>query len=143
MSGFELNEWINVLPADVFDALSDPHKAPAIMPNIKRMEQTTPGAVGLGTRFHEVRVVNGKEAETDLEVVAYQRPRVYAVATEQSGITVTYTYGLQEQDGGTQVDLRCAVTTQGVKRFLLPIVAGIMKREDGDHLRQLKAALET
>ena len=106
------------------------------------MVQTTPGDVGPGTKLHEVRIVNGKEASTELEVVTYQRPNAYSVTTTQSGIDVTYSYRLRAEKGGTQVSLMCAVTTQGVRRFLLPIVAGIMKREDGNHLVQLKVALE-
>lgn len=142
MSQFTLDEWIEKPPAVVFSALSDPTQAPHIMPNIKSMTQLTDGPVGVGTRFREVRVVNGKEAETDLDVVAYEAPVRYGVAAVQSGITVTYDYRLQPANGGTQLNLTCVVSAAGIKKLMLPIVAGIMKKEDGDHLQQLKTALE-
>ena len=142
MAGFTATNWINQSPTTVFEALSNPEKAPKIMPNIKSMEKTTSGKVGVGTKFHEVRVVNGKEAATDLEVVAYDHPRRYGVTAVQSGIHVTYFYDLRAEKGGTAIDLTCVVEASGLKKLMLPIVAGIMKKEDGNHLEQLKVALE-
>jgi carbon monoxide dehydrogenase subunit G len=142
MAGFTATNWINQPPATVFESLSSPKKAPKIMPNIKSMTQTTTGAVGVGTKFHEVRLVNGKESETDLEVVAYDQPRRYGVKATQSGIDVTYFYDLKPERGGTTIDLECVVEGSGLKKLMLPIVAGVMKKEDGNHLETLKLALE-
>ena len=142
MSGFQLNTWIDSSPQTVFSTLMDPLQAAEIMPNIQSMEQITAGDVAVGTRFREARMVNGKVAETELEVIAFEAPHRYGVAAEQEGITVSYYYDLVPQNGGTQVDLECVVSAKGLKKMMLPVVAGVMKKEDGKHLQQLKAALE-
>jgi hypothetical protein len=54
----------------------------------------TNGPVGAGTRFRKTRRVQGKEQQTELEVVAYRPAQQYLVAAEQSGVRVTYHYQL-------------------------------------------------
>lgn len=142
MSEFELSEWINAAPESVFAVMTDPGWAPDVIKNVKQMEKLTDGPVRTGTRFRETRVVNGKEAQTELTVIACQPPRHYAVSTEQSGITVTYTYTLVPENGGTRVQLHANITGGGLKKLALPVVASIMRREDGNHLENLKTAVE-
>jgi uncharacterized protein YndB with AHSA1/START domain len=142
MSGFTLNEWINESPQTVFEALMNSELAPQIMHNIKSMTKLTNGDVRVGTQFREIRLVNGKEQTTDLEVIAYDAPQRYGVKASQSGIDVSYFYDLTPQNSGTQVDLECVVSTTGLKKLMLPIVAGVMKKEDGDHLKQIKQFFE-
>lgn len=142
MSEFELSEWINAAPESVFAVMTDPGRAPDVIKNVKQMEKLTDGPVRTGTRFRETRVVNGKEAQTELTVIACQPPRHYAVSTEQSGITVTYTYTLVPENGGTRVQLHANITGGGLKKLALPVVASIMRREDGNHLENLKTAVE-
>ncbi|MDX1418299.1 MAG: hypothetical protein R3293_29130, partial [Candidatus Promineifilaceae bacterium] len=69
-------------------------------------------------------------------------PQKYVVSAEQSGITVTYTYLLRRERSGTQVDLQADISSNGLKKLMLPVVTSIMKREDGDHLQHLKVAVE-
>jgi hypothetical protein len=40
------------------------------------------------------------------------------------------------------VDLVCEVKASGLKKLVLPMVASILKKEDGDHLQKVKDALE-
>ena len=83
--------------------------------------------------------MNGKEETTDLEVIKFENPSKYGVKATQSGIDVAYYYTLTPKNGGTQIDLECVVSTNGLKKLMLPIVAGVMKKEDGNHLIQIKA----
>ena len=142
MAEFELSEWINAAPETVFAVMTDPARAPDVIKSVTQMEKLTDGPVRTGTRLRETRVVNGKEAQAEMTVIAYQPPSHYAVAAEQSGITVTYTYTLAPEDGGTRVQLLANITGGGLKKLVLPVVASIMKREDGSHLENLKTAVE-
>jgi hypothetical protein len=142
MSGFQLSEWINQSQETVFNSLMDPSRVQEIMPNIITMEQLAGDAVGVGTRFRETRLVNGKEAQTELEVIAFDAPQRYGVSAVQEGITVSYFYDLSPHDGGTQVELECVVSASGLKKVMVPMVAGVMKKQDGQHLSHLKSALE-
>lgn len=142
MAGFKMSEWIERRPEEVFIFMTDPANASKSMHNIVKLEQVSAGPMGVGTTLRETRRVQGKEQQAELTIVRFKAPHHYAVAAEQSGITVTYHYRLIGERHGTRIDLTCEVTAKGLKKITLPLVAAIMKREDGNHLRQLKAAVE-
>lgn len=142
MAGFTMSEWIEKGPQEVFAFMTDPENASKLMHNIVKLEQIGEGTIGVGTKLRETRRVQGKEHTAELEVVTFEPPHRYGVGTEQSGIRITYQYLLSAERNGTRIDLTCAVTATGLKKVTLPLVAAIMKREDGNHLRQLKAAVE-
>jgi hypothetical protein len=143
MAGFQTSEWIKQRPEVVFQFMTNPENASKVMHNVVKMEKLTNGPVGAGTRFRETRRVQGKEHQTELEVIAYKPAQQYSVAAEQSGVRVIYHYQLASEREGTRIELNCEVTANGLKKFVLPLVVGVMKKEDGNHLSQLKAAVET
>jgi hypothetical protein len=53
-----------------------------------------------------------------------------------------YRYIFQPERDGTRVNLVCEIRAGGLKKLMLPLVASILKKEDGDHLQRLKMALE-
>lgn len=141
MSGFTLTEWINQPVEAVFDFATDPNNAEKVISGVTNMEQISAGPIGVGTRYREKRVVNGKEAEAEMEISAYEPPSSYTMTSEMKGITVSYTYRFVPENNGTRVDLICNVSASGLKKLAAPMVASIMKKEDGDHLERLKAAM--
>lgn len=142
MAGFEVSVVIaGKTPEEVFDFTTDPASATRVTSNVRSLELVTPAPMQAGSRLREVRVVNGKEATAELEVRAYERPSRYVVGVFQEGIDVEYTFVCRPEAGGTRVDLSCTVEGRGLKRVMAPLVAGLMKREDGDHLERLKAAM--
>ncbi len=142
MAKFELNEWINAAPEQVFSFMTDPAKAPQVIESVQQMQKLTDGPIRAGTRLRETRLIKGEEAQTDLVVEAIEPPHHYVVSAEQEGITVTYTYTLRPENQGTQILLQADVSSGGLKKLMLPLVASVMKREDGDHLHHLKTAVE-
>jgi carbon monoxide dehydrogenase subunit G len=142
MNGFEFTEHIERSPRDVFAVLSDPTRATEFLDNIKASVKLTDGPVRVGTTFRETRVVNGKEASADLLVSAYDPDTHVGISTEAEGIKVEYRYRLSPEGGGTRLTWTCELHASGLRKVMLPMVAGIMKKEDGDHLQRLKAYLE-
>lgn len=143
MNGFEFDEHIAAPPQVVFDVLADPTRATAFLENITASEKLTDGPIGVGTRFLETRVVHGKEASAELFVSAYEPCAHVGISTEAEGITVEYRYRLAPEGEGTRLTWTCELRADGLRRLMLPMVAGIMKKEDGDHLQRLKAYLES
>ena len=142
MNGFEFTEHIARPPQDVFAVLADPTRATEFIDNIKASTKLTDGPVGVGTRFRETRIVRGKEASADLLVSAYEPNTHVGISTEAEGITVEYHYRLAPDAGGTRLTWICELEASGLRKMMLPMVAGIMKKEDGDHLQKLKSYLE-
>lgn len=141
MSGFTLTEWINHAPETVFHFSLDPANAPKVVAGVTKLEQLTPGKVGVGTRFRETRVVNGKEAAAEMMLTVYNPPHNYAMSAEVKGITVTYNYQFVPENGGTRITLVCNVAASGLRKLFTPIVAAVMKKEDGTHLQNLKQVM--
>jgi uncharacterized protein YndB with AHSA1/START domain len=142
MAGFEMSEKIARSPREVFDFITASDNASRVVPSVKSMIKLTEGPAGVGTRYRETRPMNGKEAHAELEVVAYEPGQTYAMRNLTEGIETVYRYTLHPEAGGTRVDLVCELRASGVKKLMLPLVASILKREDGAHLQRLKQALE-
>lgn len=142
MHSFELSEHIRKPPKEVFAVIANPAEGAKVMDNIKETKKTTSGPIAVGTRFLETRMVNGKENQAELLVSAYEPPKHVAISTETEGIKVEYHYHLSEENGGTLVRWVCELEASGLRKMMLPMVAGIMKKEDGDHLKKIKAILE-
>ena len=142
MSGFEMNEWITRTPKEVFDFITSSENAPKVTSSIVNMVKLTEGIVGVGTRYRETRLMNGKEHSTELEVVAYEPDQRYAMKNLIEGIETIYHYSFKPEKEGTRIELVCEVKATGLKKLMAPIVASILKKEDGDHLQRLKQAME-
>ena len=142
MAGFNLSEWISRSPKEVFDFVTSSDNAPKVVQSVQSMVKLTEGPVRVGTRYRETRLMNGKEQYAELEVVAYERDQKYAMKNVTEGIETVYRYTFHPEADGTRVDLVCEVKASGLKKLVLPMVASILKKEDGDHLQRLKRVLE-
>ena len=143
MNGFQFSEHIARSPREVFAVISDPTEATNFLDNIKESKKLSDGPIAVGTTFRETRVVNGKEASADLLVTAYEPDAHVGISTEAEGITVIYHYRLAPEGDGTRLTWICELEAGGLRRMMLPMVAAIMKKEDGEHLQRLKTYLET
>ncbi len=143
MTEFEFSEYIEKSPDEVFRVISDPTEATKFLDNIKESRKLTDGPVAVGTMYRETRVVSGKEASADLVISAYEPDTRVDISTEAEGIKISYRYDLSPENGGTRLTWRCQLEAGGLRKMMLPMVAAIMKKEDGDHLQRLKAYLET
>ena len=141
MSGFIINEHIPHAPSKVFAFAIDPANATQVVQGVISSELVTEVPIGIGTRIRETREVRGKRATTELEIIGHEPPNKFAVLAEVSNIRVVYSYRFEAADDGTDVVMECSVNGRGIKRLLTPLVANVLKREDGDHLRRLAAAM--
>lgn len=142
MSGFAMSEWIARPPQRIFDFITDSNNAPKIVPSVKSSVKLTEGPPQVGTRYRETRLMNGKEQHADLEVTEYAAPERYAMQNVTDGIETVYRYQLYPERDGTRIDLVCELKAAGLKKLMLPLVAFILKKEDGSHLQTLKKLME-
>ena len=142
MVGFTTTQFINATPQEVFDFMTDHANAPKVLAGVTSNEPITDGPMGVGYRFRETRVVNGKESVMEIEVVTFDPPHRYSAGGTMMGITATYHYQLTAENGGTRVDLEAEVTSGLLMKLMLPAIVKQMQKQDADHLPMLKAAVE-
>ena len=105
MANFEQTEWIARTPDEIFRFITDGGNAPKVMPSVKRMEKLTDGPVAAGTCYRETRLIHGKEAQVELEVVRYEPPHLYSMRNVTEGFETTYHYTFKPEGEGTRVHL--------------------------------------
>lgn len=142
MPGFKMTEWIACPPKRVFEFITDSNNASKIVPLVKSSVKLTEGPPQVGTRYRETRLIHGKEEQAELEVSEYTEPDLYAMRNVTEGIETVYRYRLHPERNGTRIDLVCELKASGLKKLMLPIVASVLKNEDGEHLQRLKAVME-
>lgn len=143
MATFEMTEWIARPPKEVFQFVTDAANAPKVVSSVVRVEPLSDGPLGVGTRYRETRLIQGKEQQAELEVVAFDSGSRYSVRNETQGIETIYDYVFSPENEGTRIDLTCHVTARGLKKAMVPLVVNILKKEDGDHLERLKGVMES
>lgn len=143
MAGFDRSVVIERPLAEVWDFFVDDTNAKRWMPDVENLVKITDGPVGLGTRYHETRVMKGKPHTATMEITAFDERKLYAGTVEEMGVRGTYTYAFSETGGGTRIDLVAEATAKGMAKLMLPLVIGMMTQQDGEQLERLKAAVES
>lgn len=142
MSAFEMSIWIDRPLQEVYAFISNPPNAVQYNDTIKDGQKLTEGPVRVGSQFAETRLVNGKEEQAELTVTECDPPQTFGIRNETIGIKVTYTYHLSPENNGTRLNWQCEVESAGLRRALLPVIAALLKQEDGNHLGKMKSLLE-
>ena len=89
----------------VFDRAADFPNAASTIEAITKMEMLTEGPIGVGTRFRETRVMFGREATEEMEIVEFDRPRGYRLHAESHGSRYLSGLSFEETAGGTRVTM--------------------------------------
>lgn len=63
---------------EVFDFVADERNEPRYNPRMRRAEQISTGAIGVGTHFRAETASMGRTVEMVIEVTGYERPRQLA-----------------------------------------------------------------
>jgi carbon monoxide dehydrogenase subunit G len=144
MSGFILKETINRSPEIVFDFITDAKNMVATLPTMQKLEKMTDGEVGVGTRYRQTRLIAGQSGEAEVKVTGFDRPTLFKVDTSLSGVFASYTYVINAGKNPETTDISCtlAIQADGFKKLMLPMIVGIIEREDGDMLKRFKKAIE-
>lgn len=129
---------------EVFSYAANMDNATNIMQNVVAIEKLTEGPLQVGTKFKETREIRGRQASSIIEFIEFLPNERYVVQSEANGLKVVYHYDFKPTvDGGTKVHFQGDIHTSGiVMKLTKPIIRKILKKEDGDHLSQLKKLME-
>ncbi|WP_173918380.1 SRPBCC family protein [Halobacillus sp. Marseille-Q1614] len=128
---------------EVFLTAIDFSKSPEIMDAVIDVEPLTEGPVREGYQFKEVREIRGRKAAATIEITEFKPNKCYTARSEQNGLDLRYHYNFIETTEGTKVIFKGELFTQGLRNTLFkPLIKKIIKKEDADHLENLKEYIE-
>lgn len=113
----------------VFDCLSDVRNFEKAVPQIIKVEFLTDRQHGVGTRFRETRLMNGKEASTELEVTELEPNRLVRIVSVAGGTEWDTVFTTAQQSDATLMTMKMAARPMSfLSRFLVPLILPIVSR---------------
>ncbi|WP_456889561.1 nitroreductase/quinone reductase family protein [Geodermatophilus sp. SYSU D00700] len=109
-------------PDEVFDVLADPRNEPRYNPRVLRAEKTTPGPIGVGTRFRQTVAGLGRRGETTTELTGYERPHRLAFRIRMAAMDVDGEETFDPVDGGTRARWSWDIRPRGAWRAAAPLL---------------------
>lgn len=123
MASVTVTEHIRAPREQVFAKLIDYENFPDFISAITSVELLTEGEIGVGTRFRETRVMFGKEASEEMEIVEFERPSRLVYTAASHGCRYRSTHELVEKNGGTELSLH--FEGKGIS-FVGKLMSGLM-----------------
>ena len=136
---FENSVEIRSSPEEVSDYCTDLTREHEWNPKLKRVEKLTEDRIGVGTRF-QAEFLKGDPML--VEYVGFDRPRRWETVG-RSGRLDARTYGrVTATAAGARLKMRMELRPRGLPRFLLPLLARYMHRQQERNLASIKEQLE-
>jgi hypothetical protein len=125
---------------EVFDFLADYRNETSWNPDALTIEKTSPGPIGVGTRFSSRIKRIGR---IDSEVVSFERPNSFSVSDTARGMTGVFDFRFTPSDAGTSMSLRVQMRPHGPLRLLQPLISSMMKRDFARLPARMQTGLDT
>ncbi|MDX8289635.1 SRPBCC family protein [Metabacillus indicus] len=143
MSAFHDEATIDAPIEEAFAFAANPENAVQFMENVIKVEKLTDGPAAAGSKYRETREIRGRQASTVIEFTEYVPSAKFSVKSEMNGMETVYHYSFTKAGTQTVIRFECEITAKTLKMKLIkPVFVKIMKKEDGDHLKHLKKAIE-
>ncbi|MCA8997918.1 MAG: SRPBCC family protein [Planctomycetaceae bacterium] len=115
--------WINAPLEQVFQTVADISTYANAVPHIVRVEFLTDQRFGVGTRFRETRVMNGKEASTGLEVMELVDNEHIRLVSDAGGTVWDSTFRVKSDGQHTELRLTMEIRPYRLlAKWLIPLI---------------------
>ena len=138
---FSNQVFIRRPPEDVFAYVADFSRLPTWNYAIRSTDQVTPGPVGLGTTFRQVRSIPAV-AEEEFEVTAWEPGRRVAITGDFGPFSGTLAYRVEPTPQGTLLTNDAELAARGVLGVVGRVAGPRLKAAIAENLEVLRAALE-
>jgi uncharacterized membrane protein len=128
---------------EVFDFCADESNEPRYNPRMTHAEQTSSGAIGLGSQFQAEMRTMGRKVSMTIEWTAYERPRRLASWTRLSGMDIRGDLRFEPVAGGTRMRWAWVLEPHGGVKLMGPILSMMGRRQERTIWAGLKRVLET
>jgi uncharacterized protein YndB with AHSA1/START domain len=139
-----ISRTINASPERIFRTISDPEIWTQAHDHITKIEFLSHTRQGLGTRFRETRLMQGKEATTELAITeCVPNERMRMVTPKQKGTIWDTQFVLEPRDGGVALTLTMdAQSEKGMAKLLNVMIRGLIAKQVALDMDSVKAFCE-
>jgi len=126
-------------PGAVFDYCVDPTREHEWNPKLRRAEKLTSDPIGAGTGF---RAEFLKGDPMLVEYVGFDRPRTWESVGRSRRLDARTFRNVTAIADGAKLTMRMELRPHGLPRFLLPLLARYLQRQQERNLSSIRALLE-
>ena len=127
---------------DVFAFVSNPGNMSKWNSAVVSLEQATPGAVGVGTKFKSIGEMMGRRIEGEMQITAYEPDTKCGFQVNAGPMQVNLTLSFKTVGTGTKVNLNAQGNPGGIFKLAEGVMAGQVKSMMEGNLARLKSVLE-
>lgn len=127
---------------DVFAFVSNPNNMSQWNSAVVSLQQSTPGAVGVGTKFKTVGEMMGRRIEGELQITSYEPDTKCGFQLQAGPMQVNLTLAFKTVGTGTKVSLNAQGNPGGIFKLAEGVMAGQVKSMMEGNLARLKTVLE-
>ncbi|WP_110114871.1 SRPBCC family protein [Bacillus sp. CGMCC 1.16541] len=143
MPAFQDHVIVDVPLEEAFAFASNVENATKVMKHILKVEKLTEGPTGVGTTYKETRAIRGREASAVITFIDFVPNERYSVQSEVQGLETIYHYTFKREGDRTHIRFSCDINASTLTmKFIKPMFTKIIKKEDGNHLQEMKKAIE-
>jgi carbon monoxide dehydrogenase subunit G len=138
----DLNTLIDRPVKDVFAFVANPNNMPKWNTAVVNIQQSTPGAVGVGTKFKSTSEALGRRMEGEVQVTAYEPDSKSGFQMNAGPVQVNVTLTFKPVGTGTKLNLNAQGNPGGIFKLAEGVMAGQIKSMMEANLARLKSTLE-
>ena len=113
----------------VFNTVADIRQFSLALPHVVKFEFLSDVTSGLGTRFRETRLMNGKETITELEITEYVENDRVRIVADSHGTVWDTTFDVMSEGGKTTLTLTMdAKAYKLLSKLMNPLIKGMIKK---------------
>jgi carbon monoxide dehydrogenase subunit G len=131
-------------PELVFQTVADIRNFSKAIPHIVKVEFLSESQTGVGTRFRETRLMDGKEATTELEVTEYVVNEHIRIISDTHGTVWDTIFSVKPQDGQTELTMVMdANAYKLLPKLINPLVRGAIQKALEQDMDAVKSYCES
>lgn len=142
MINLDLGTLIDKPMKDVFAFVADPNNMSKWNAAVVSLQQITPGAVGVGSKFKSVGEMMGRRIEGEMQITAYEPDSKCGFQVNAGPMQVNLNLAFKTVGTGTKVSLNAQGNPAGIFKLAEGVMAGRVKSMIEENLTRLKSVLE-
>ncbi len=127
---------------DVFAFVSNPNNMSQWNSAVVSLQQSTPGAVDVGTKFKTVGEMMGRRIEGEMQITALEPDTKCGFQVNAGPMQVNLTFSFKTVGTGTKISLNAQGNPGGIFKLAEGVMAGQVKSMMEGNLARLKSVLE-